>query len=81
MKNQPRTLLRAVRAAKQPKVTQSHVARKAGMSVSRYWQIENGEGSEASNDEKNAVAAALGVKASEIAWPEIPKWGRAAQAS
>lgn len=68
-----RSLLRAVRAAQEPKVTQSRVARKAGLSVSRYWQIENGEGSESSDDERQAIADALSVKASDIAWPEAEK--------
>lgn len=68
-----RSLLRAVRAAQEPKVTQSRVARRAGLSVSRYWQIENGEGSDPSDDERDAIAAALGVKADDIAWPEAEK--------
>ena len=71
------TVLRAIRAAKEPKLTQSQLAREAGMSASRYWQIENGEGSEASKDERAAVAAALGVKVSDIAWPDVSRWGRA----
>lgn len=68
-----RSLLRVVRAAQEPKVTQSRVARKAGLSVSRYWQIENGEGSDPSDAERTAIATALGVQASEIAWPEAEK--------
>lgn len=52
-------------------VTQTKLARAAGLSPARYWQIENGEGSEPSPDEKNAVAAALSVKVSDIAWPEF----------
>ena len=65
-----RLVLRAVRAAQDPKVSQSQLARKAGMGLFRYWQIENGEGPEPSPIEREAVAAALMVKASEIAWPE-----------
>jgi len=41
------------------------------MSQARYSQIENGVGKEPDKDEKNAVAAALGVKASDIAWYEF----------
>lgn len=62
-------VLRVLRAAAD--ATQSEVARKAGMGRYRYWQIENGDGPDPTSDEKNAVAAALGVKASEIAWPHL----------
>ena len=41
------------------------------MSQTRYWQIENGEGAAApSFAEKRAIASALGVAVSAIAWPE-----------
>lgn len=66
-----RTRLRVLRAEQE--VTQRQLALRAGLSPSRYWQIESGEGSEPSPDEKTAVAAALGVKASEIAWPEFQR--------
>lgn len=68
-----RLRLRSIRADQQPKVSQSQLARKAGVAPFRYWQIENGEGAEPSKDERDAVAAALGVKVSEIAWPEFAK--------
>jgi len=68
-----RVLLRVLRAQQEPKLTQSAVARRAGLSRSRYWQIEVGEGSEPSSGEREAVAAALGVKVSEIAWPEVAR--------
>lgn len=71
MKGRGRRLLRVVRAEQEPKITQSQLARKAGLSAARYWQIENGEGSDPSPDEMNAVAAALNVKVSDIAWPNI----------
>lgn len=72
-------LLRALRAEQEPKMNQRQMARRAEallakgqtMSPARYWQIENGEGSEPSADERQAVATALGVKPSEIAWPEF----------
>lgn len=75
------SLLRVLRAQQEPKVTQSQLARAAErllpngrtMSPQRYWQIENGEGSEPSIDERRAVAAALGVSVSDIAWPEFAK--------
>lgn len=51
--------------------TQHQVARRSGMNQTRYWQIENGEGLEPTPDEQRAVAAALGVKVTEIDWPEL----------
>lgn len=50
-------------------VTQHDVATKAGLSRSRYAQIETGEGAVARLEEREAVAAALGVRASDIDWP------------
>ena len=66
-----RALLRVLRATQEPKLTQSQAARKAGMGLFRYWQIENGEGPEPTKDEQIAVAAALGVKVLDIAWPDV----------
>jgi transcriptional regulator with XRE-family HTH domain len=51
--------------------TQHQMARETGMNQTRYWQIENGEGLEPTKDEREAVAAALGVKVSDIAWPDV----------
>lgn len=65
--------LRAVRAAKNPKLSQSKAARLAGMGSYRYWQIENGDGPEPTKDERAAIAVALGVKVSDIAWPEFTR--------
>lgn len=62
-------LLRVLRAAHEPRITQSQLARLAGMSAARYWQIEHGEGSEPTFDECQAIASALGVKVASIAWP------------
>lgn len=61
-----------MRAAHEPKLSQTKVARAAGMSLWRYWQIENGDLGP-TTDEQAAVAAALGVKVSDIAWPEVHK--------
>jgi transcriptional regulator with XRE-family HTH domain len=66
---QTRTRLPALRANHERKLTQSAVARRAGMGLYRYWQIENGEGPDPSASEREAVAAALGVKVASIAWP------------
>jgi transcriptional regulator with XRE-family HTH domain len=65
--------LRTLRADQEPEVTQRQMARLAGMNLTRYWQIENGEGPEPTKDEKQAVAAALGVKVSDIVWPDLSK--------
>lgn len=65
-----RRRLASLRADQAPKVSQSQVARRAGMGLYRYWQIENGDGSDPSDDEKRAVAAALGVKVSDVLWPD-----------
>lgn len=68
-----RLRLRAVRAAHEPKISQSQLAGKAGMGLFRYWQIENGEGPEPSDTERADIARALEVKVSEIAWPETAR--------
>lgn len=65
--------LRVLRASHEPKLTQSKLARKAGLNATRYWQIENGDGPPATTDERNAVAGVLGVKVSDIAWPEVER--------
>lgn len=62
--------LRAARAAQDPRVSQSQLARKAGMGSFRYWQIENGEGPDPSDEEKTAVAAVLHLRVSDIEWPD-----------
>lgn len=62
--------LRTLRADQEPEVTQRQIARQAGMNLTRYWQIENGEGMPPSDNEKKAVAAALGVRVADIIWPE-----------
>lgn len=76
MKN-ARRLLPGLRADQ--RVTQSRLVMKVApllpkgrtMSQARYSQIENGEGSEPDTPEKQAIASALGVKVSDIAWPEF----------
>ena len=69
MKGQGRRRLKVWRVEKDK--TQHQVARFAGMNQTRYWQIENGEGLPPTKDEREAVAAALAVKVSEIEWPEL----------
>lgn len=60
--------LRADQDPRLPKLTQSRLAAKAGMTAARYWLIENGE-TTPTKDEKAAIAKALGVSVSAIAWP------------
>lgn len=75
-----RSPLRAVRAAREPKVTQLQLARKVHallapigrtMSAARIWQIENGEGAPAHTYEKSAIATALDVPETRIDWPDV----------
>jgi transcriptional regulator with XRE-family HTH domain len=67
--------LPGLRADKRPKLSQNRmaalVAQQLGRSFSpaRYWQLENGYGSEPRDDERSAIAAVLGVEVSDIAWP------------
>jgi DNA-binding XRE family transcriptional regulator len=68
-----RWLLRVLRAASEPRLTQSQLARKAGLATFRYWQIENGEGPVPSEVEKGAIAAALKTTPADIAWPEFER--------
>lgn len=63
-------LLRAWRAVQEPKVTQSQLARRSGMALFRYWQIENGEGPPVTPQEKAAIAEALSIRVSDVAWPD-----------
>lgn len=63
-----RTILRVLRAQQEPYVSQTKLARKAGLTRLRYWAIENGE-TDATDDEKSALARALGVRVSDVEWP------------
>lgn len=49
---------------------QHKVARRAGLNVTRYWQIENGEGRATTDSERDVIAAVFGIVPSAIAWPE-----------
>jgi len=62
------TRLRVLRA--EHDLTQMKLARKARLNVTRYWQIENGEGLPPTLDERHTIATALEVKVTEIAWPD-----------
>ena len=64
-----RSLLRVLRAAKVPKLTQLQLARRAQIGSYRYWQIENGEGTAPTEVERQAIAKVLAVNVGAIAWP------------
>lgn len=66
-----RVTLRVHRLMHEPRLSQDAVARRIGVSQTRYWQIENGYGPDPTPDEKSAVAAVLGVKVSDIVWPDV----------
>ena len=66
-----RMLLRVIRAAHEPKLTQNVLAKAAGLSTSRFWQIEHGEGVPPRPHECKAIAKVLGVRVEDIAWPEV----------
>jgi DNA-binding Xre family transcriptional regulator len=66
-----RLRLRVLRAAHEPKLSQSQLARKAGMGTFRYWQIENGEGPTVTADEKRAIVAALDARVSDVEWSDV----------
>lgn len=63
-----RTSLRVLRAERD--ATQALVARLAGLSATRYWQIENGERHPPTPKERAAIASALEIGETSIAWPE-----------
>jgi transcriptional regulator with XRE-family HTH domain len=62
----PQTL-RVLRAARD--LTQFKVADRAGLTQTRYWQIEHGQGAPLRKSERDAIALALEVRPAAIAWP------------
>lgn len=50
-------------------ITQGRAAKVAGMGRYRFWQIENGEGPDATPDEQRAIAKALKAKTGDL-FPE-----------
>lgn len=67
--------LRVLRAERD--LTQRQLARLAGLQVTRYWHIENGEGLPPTADERLDIAKALDVKVNAIAWPAFDEKARA----
>jgi transcriptional regulator with XRE-family HTH domain len=60
-------LLRVLRAARE--VTQQALAERAGLTQTRVWQIEHGEGAPLRTTERDAIARVLEVRPAAIAWP------------
>jgi transcriptional regulator with XRE-family HTH domain len=60
--------LRVLRAER--KVNQSQIAEAIGVTLDRFWKIENGK-AEATDDERINLAKALGVTQADI-WPNRP---------
>lgn len=65
----PALTLRVLRAARE--LTQHVIAARVGLTQTRYWQIEHGEGAPLRREERAAIARALEVQPHEIAWPPM----------
>jgi transcriptional regulator with XRE-family HTH domain len=61
--------LRVLRALRD--LTQHGLAERAGLTQTRFWQIEHGSGAPLRARERNAIASVLEVKPSAIAWPVV----------
>lgn len=64
----PQTL-RVLRAARD--LTQHGLAERAGLTQTRFWQIEHGEGAPLRQTERDAIARVLEVRPSTIDWPAM----------
>jgi transcriptional regulator with XRE-family HTH domain len=67
-RSNPRTL-RVLRAERE--ITQQLIAARAGLTQTRYWQIEHGEGAPLRKEERAVIARLLEVAPHEIAWPDM----------
>jgi transcriptional regulator with XRE-family HTH domain len=65
----PTKTLRVLRAERE--LTQQLIAARIGLTQTRYWQIEHGEGAPLRKEERAAIARVLEVQPYEIAWPEM----------
>ena len=61
--------LRVLRAERE--VSQKLLADRAGLTQTRYWQIEHGEGAPLRKEERAAIARVLEVAPHAIAWPPM----------
>ena len=68
-RHRPARTLRVLRAERE--ITQQVIAAKAGLTQTRYWQIEHGEGTPLRKEERAAIARLLAVQPHEIAWPDM----------
>jgi transcriptional regulator with XRE-family HTH domain len=59
--------LRVLRAARD--LTQLELAERAGLTQTRYWQIEHGQGAPLRKAERDAIARVLESRPAAIAWP------------
>lgn len=50
-------------------ITQKQIADDAGLTQTRYWQIEHGQGALVRTTERDAIARVLAVRHVDIAWP------------
>lgn len=64
----PQTL-RVLRAARD--LTQHGLAERAGLTQTRFWQIEHGEGAPLRKTERDAIARVLEVRPAAIDWPTM----------
>jgi len=65
----PARALRVLRAERD--ITQHQLAAQIGLTQTRYWQIEHGEGAPLRKEERAAIARLLAVQPHEIAWPAM----------
>ena len=61
-------MLRGLRGDR--KIAQRAIARTVGISLKRYWSIENGELAPTELERKR-IAEVLGVRVADIAWPAL----------
>jgi transcriptional regulator with XRE-family HTH domain len=64
----PQTL-RVLRAERE--LTQQDIAKRTGLTQTRYWQIEHGEGAPLRKEERAAIARVIEVAPHKIAWPAM----------
>ena len=61
--------LQVLRAARD--LTQHGLAERAGLTQTRFWQIEHGSGAPLRKRERDAIARVLEVAAGSIDWPPM----------
>jgi transcriptional regulator with XRE-family HTH domain len=72
MGKRPRTTVRTLRVLRAERdLTQKAIADGAGLTQTRYWQIEHGNGAPVRKDEQAAIARMLAVSVRDIDWPIV----------